>query len=212
MSEHEIMYRKIGRRYVPAGVYMPVDTYRPGCYVTVVDDHCRSCVKIIDPAMAEVEAAIMVFKGVLRDALEEAAQPQLTSIRHDPIKLTRKQQKAFDDLRAVMPGNWNSLRITHDSLYSTIERAIDAFRMRVKPECTEPQAVDWRSFVQRAVRGLRFSTPFRHENGDDPHPLDCTLAGRVAFVFGVGMTRAIKLCRQCGEDPEWQPPKDDDGH
>lgn len=57
------------------------------------------------------------------------------------------------------------------------------------------------SLIRRAIVGLKHIGTFRHENGDDPHPLDCSLAGRVAHVFGLGMTRACMLVRRHGEDP-----------
>lgn len=56
----------------------------------------------------------------------------------------------------------------------------------------------------RAVRGLKHIGSFKRTCGEDPHPLDCSLAGRVCQVFGLGMTRAIELCRAAGEDPEWK--------
>lgn len=56
----------------------------------------------------------------------------------------------------------------------------------------------------RAIGGLKHIGNFRYECGEDPHPLDCSLAGRVSHVFGTGMTRAIELCREFGQDPEYQ--------
>lgn len=56
----------------------------------------------------------------------------------------------------------------------------------------------------RAVSGLKHIGSFKRTCGEDPHPLDCSLAGRVAHVFGLGMTRAIQLCREAGEDPDWK--------
>lgn len=60
--------------------------------------------------------------------------------------------------------------------------------------------------VARAIRGLMFISEFHYDpSGDgDPHPLDCSLAGRVSFVFGTGMTRSVELCREHGFDPEWR--------
>lgn len=57
--------------------------------------------------------------------------------------------------------------------------------------------------VKRAVIGLKRIGQFRYECGNEPHSLDCTLAGRVSRVFCCGMTRAIELCRMAGEDPEF---------
>ena len=60
----------------------------------------------------------------------------------------------------------------------------------------------YHDLVRRAVRGLKSIGSFPPST--DPHPLDCSLAGRVAHVFGVGMTRAIELCRACCEDPDFK--------
>lgn len=57
--------------------------------------------------------------------------------------------------------------------------------------------------VERAVRGLKFLGEFHYRPGDEPHSLDCTLAGRVSRIFCIGMTRACELCRMFGQDPEW---------
>lgn len=61
--------------------------------------------------------------------------------------------------------------------------------------------VNYAALVRRAVIGLKHIGRFRYEHGDDPHPLDCSLAGRVSHVFGIGMTWACDLCRAAGEDP-----------
>lgn len=58
--------------------------------------------------------------------------------------------------------------------------------------------------VRRAVAGLKHIGTFGYLPGQEPHPLDCNLAGRVSHVFGIGMSSAIKLCRECGEDPEYR--------
>ena len=64
----------------------------------------------------------------------------------------------------------------------------------------------YRGLVARAIAGLKNLGPFHYEPGDDPHALDCTLAGRVSRVFGLGMTLAIELCREFGQDPAYQEP------
>lgn len=63
-----------------------------------------------------------------------------------------------------------------------------------------------REMVRRGVRGLKCCGPFRRLHGEDPHPLDCTLAGRVSQVFCTGMTRATEMCVDAGEDPHWREP------
>ena len=60
-----------------------------------------------------------------------------------------------------------------------------------------------KSLLSRAVTGLRNIGRFKYEPGDEPHSLDCSLAGRVSKVFCTGMTRAIELCREFEQDPEY---------
>lgn len=59
------------------------------------------------------------------------------------------------------------------------------------------------TLLRQAICGLKHIGRFSHPAGAEPHPLDCTLAGRVSHVFGTGMTRAIELCRRFDQDPEF---------
>lgn len=63
---------------------------------------------------------------------------------------------------------------------------------------------DDNKLVSRAIKGLKYLGPFPRVAGSEPHSMDCTLAGRVSHVFGIGMTSAIQMCRKCGEDPDYQ--------
>lgn len=62
--------------------------------------------------------------------------------------------------------------------------------------------MDYKKLTHAAVKGLKHIGQFVHRCGDDPHPLDCSLAGRVSQVFLVGMTSAHAICRDAGEDPD----------
>lgn len=64
--------------------------------------------------------------------------------------------------------------------------------------------MDYQKLMRSAVRGLKHIGSFRPAHGCDPHPLDCSLAGRVAQVFLVGSTSAAEICRDAGEDPDYQ--------
>lgn len=61
-----------------------------------------------------------------------------------------------------------------------------------------------RALVGRAIIGLKHIGTFSRRCGEDPHTLDCSLAGRVSHVFGTGMTRATELCREFNQDPEFK--------
>ena len=60
------------------------------------------------------------------------------------------------------------------------------------------------SLVKRAIAGLKNIGDFRDWKGEDPHPLDCSLAGRISWVFGLGMTRSCELCHDYGENPHFK--------
>jgi hypothetical protein len=64
--------------------------------------------------------------------------------------------------------------------------------------------VNYKELTHRAVKGLKHIGSFRRVEGNDPHSLDCSLAGRVCHVFGVGMTRAHDICIDAGEDPDYR--------
>lgn len=67
-----------------------------------------------------------------------------------------------------------------------------------------PVVAERSDMVHRAVRGLKHLGSFKRTCGEEPHPLDSSLAGRVSHVFGLGMTQSIQLCVDAGEDPEWK--------
>lgn len=60
----------------------------------------------------------------------------------------------------------------------------------------------YESLVIQAVKGLKKLKGFRNHS-DEAHSMNCTLAGRVMQVFGVGMTRAVRLCHLAELDPDF---------
>lgn len=58
-----------------------------------------------------------------------------------------------------------------------------------------------------AIRFLKNLGRFQRLPATEPDPMDCTLAGRVSHVFGIGMTYACQLCREYCEDPEYREPE-----
>ncbi len=101
---------------------------------------------------------------------------------------------------------------THDATLwwdDDIGRPIDKLLARLTEIVVEHKSAEHmemtrqRSLVSRAITGLKHLGRFRYEPGDEPHSLDCSLAGRVSRIFGMGMTRATLLCRQHGEDPHF---------
>jgi hypothetical protein len=79
----------------------------------------------------------------------------------------------------------------------------DTRRVKTPAEKIDEMNANKKELVGRAISGLKRIGTFGYMRGSDPHVLDCTLAGRVAYVFGVGMGRAIALCIEFGEDQEF---------
>ena len=57
--------------------------------------------------------------------------------------------------------------------------------------------------LRRAVHGLKSIGKFSYDEEAELHPLDCSLAGRVARVFCIGRSSAIELCLRFDEDPDY---------
>lgn len=84
---------------------------------------------------------------------------------------------------------------TEERLRHTVGVTVRLLRDRVR----------YRDLLERAIRGLKCIGEFHYPDtgGVDPHTLDCSLAGRVSQVFCTGMTRATELCREFGQDPDF---------
>lgn len=85
-----------------------------------------------------------------------------------------------------------------------VQGELSHLRERVKELETKTVPVDYKILTHLAVTGLKHIGSFRRIAGEDPHPLDCNLAGRVCQVFGVGLTRAIEIVRDAGENPHYR--------
>lgn len=109
--------------------------------------------------------------------------------------LTEQQiQATYDHPGQLSESDVRALCLSHERLRAELAGA---------EELIDKPSSRHRDLLYRAVTGLKHIGQFARVCGQDPHPLDCTLAGRVAHVFGVGMTRAIEICREAGQDPEF---------
>lgn len=107
----------------------------------------------------------------------------------------RTVEQICRDLLNRVPGNTPTSDMDLAPMANEMAKIINPLRQ---------DAERWRKHASSMVSELKHIGPFKRKNGDDPHPLDCTLAGRVSHVFGVGMTSAISLCKEFGQDPEWR--------
>lgn len=111
------------------------------------------------------------------------------------IPLTSQQVQAiYDHPGQLTESESIGLCLSHERLRSELSGA---------EELINKPLDKYRTLLYRAIAGLKHIGQFTPRCGEDPHPLDCTLAGRVSHVFGMGMTRAIEICREAGEDPEF---------
>lgn len=86
-----------------------------------------------------------------------------------------------------------------------VQGELEHLRARVKElEAKSAVTADYKILTHMAVTGLKHIGSFPRTPGKDPHPLDCNLAGRVCQVFGVGLTRAIEIVRDAGENQHYR--------
>ena len=99
----------------------------------------------------------------------------------------------------LRPSNWSGFELGRAQETLTVISELEAENERL-----------WQRLLS-VVRTLRHIGEVHHYPDDgechDPHILDCSLAGRVSHVFGIGMTSAIELCRDAGCDPDWTDPR-----
>lgn len=93
--EPEVFYRKVGRRYVPAGLN-ELPWFPPGYYLTHVDRGCTSSRRTVDPDFAAVDLALRTFADGLVEALRKASEFK------GPRATTAKEREAVKAWQAVM--------------------------------------------------------------------------------------------------------------
>jgi hypothetical protein len=127
MSEPDKMiYRKVGRRYKPLGVYETLNVFPIGATLVVVEesDHCRStvCIRVksIDPDFVRLEAAAVTLSNKLVKIIgdETAARPSR--------ELTPRQALAWEAYKKAGGADTllvPSLCAAADSILSAIKEA-----------------------------------------------------------------------------------------
>lgn len=104
-KESEILYKKVGRKYVPVGDPWAYDGLRAGWWLVKVSDGCTSIRSCVRPATAELQAAIKDKADQIVDIVRKAgeARPQ-----HSP--LTEEQRR-----------DWNAFIKKHGEQFNTLE-------------------------------------------------------------------------------------------
>jgi hypothetical protein len=99
MSE-EILYRKIGRRYQPAGLQFEADAFPRGAHLVVVDRGWRHVRYNITPDRAALLAASITLRDEIRETVSK-----LLAMRPARRMLTEKQRAAWDAFSRAMGTN-----------------------------------------------------------------------------------------------------------
>jgi hypothetical protein len=121
----EILYRKIGRRYVPVSVTHDPG-WTPGSHLVVVCREFRVTQHQIDPAFAEVEAAIIEAGKEMAMAIRDASR-----IRPDVAKWTEKQLKGWEAFRKVA-GDPTGLMFHSCSASDVVAAGLDVVRAKLR--------------------------------------------------------------------------------
>lgn len=99
MAEH--VYKKVGRKYVPIGWHDPQADYLPaGAHLFIVAPGSRACYFNVNPANADVLAALRLHRQAAVDAAMKASE--LQPLASGGRKLTAKERKAWAAYCEVM--------------------------------------------------------------------------------------------------------------
>jgi len=123
----EILYRKIGRRYVPVSVTHDPG-WTPGSHLVVVCRELRVTQHQIEPAFAEVEAAMAVAEKSMVDAMRAAnvVTPAKTG-------WTKKQREGWEAFRKVA-GDPTGLAFDSCTASDVVAAGLDAVRARLREQ------------------------------------------------------------------------------
>lgn len=104
-KESQILYKKVGRKYVPINDPWAYDGLRAGYWLVKVSHGCTSIRASICPAKAELQAAIKDKEDQIVEVIRKASEARPKS-----ITLTQRQR---DD--------WNAFIRKHGESFNTLE-------------------------------------------------------------------------------------------
>jgi hypothetical protein len=122
----EILYRKVGRRYVPVSVTHDPG-WTPGSHLVVVCREFRVTQHQIEPAFAEVEAAMVEASNEMTMAMRDASRLKPNAM------WSKKQLKGWEAFRAVA-GDPNGLMFDSCSARDVVTAGLDAVRARLREQ------------------------------------------------------------------------------
>jgi len=129
--KNETYYRRVrqGRRvrYEPVAMSDTHKAWPEGSHLMVCKPGVRSAWLRIEPAFADVEAAMVAVREAMAEAMLQKATPQPYRKR-----LTPKQQVAYVALAKAMGRRWGGLAVA--SIRDIIEAGLDVVRKQIKEQ------------------------------------------------------------------------------
>lgn len=114
------LYEKRGTRYVPVAEYDTQPYWTAGYWLVHVKPGLRTTRQLLDPAYAEVEAAMQDVAASMMEAMQEEAQRKIPAYRISDIVLT-KHEKAWAAYKEAMGDEY-----THILKGASFESIVDA--------------------------------------------------------------------------------------
>jgi hypothetical protein len=101
-----VLYEKVGRKYVPVSQYESLDYLRNGTYLIIVRPGCRSVMRMVHLVrVPEVDAALKIFgEGMMRTMIKKADTPKTKEpLTPEQVKAFKAWEKAFKEPRVWFP-------------------------------------------------------------------------------------------------------------
>jgi hypothetical protein len=120
------LYEKRGRRYHPVAEYDTQPYWGAGHWLVYVQPGVKSTRRLLEPALAEVEAAMTLAREEMLRAMSEEAQRKVPAFEKSDVVL-RKHEKAWAAYREAMGDEYTHI-LQGASFSSVVEAGLDALR------------------------------------------------------------------------------------
>ena len=120
------LYEKRGRRYVPVAEYDTQPYWGAGYWLVHVKPGIKTTKQLLDPAFAEVEAALQVAADAMVKAIEEESVKKVPAYCSSDVVL-KNHEKAWAVYREAMGDEYTHI-LKESSPRSIVEAAIEVLR------------------------------------------------------------------------------------
>ncbi len=125
------LYEKRGRNYRPVAESETYSSLTEGWYLVHVRPGTTSVKRLIEPAYAELEAAIKVATDAMVDAMRERQVPTGPDVRHVPEHRREKYRRAWEAWKAIVGDV--PLYFEGVSMHDIVKAGLDAVRKHRAP-------------------------------------------------------------------------------